>query len=65
VPELANRLSEIPKSGRIVLYCDCKSYDVADRAAFLESRGYRNIFVMLEGYSGWAKRGYPLETSRK
>lgn len=63
--EVANRFNEIPKSGRVVLYCDCKTYDIADRAVFLEYRGYRNIFIMPEGYSGWVKRGYPLETTRR
>ena len=47
--ELANRFGEVPKSGRVVLYCDCKPYDVADRAVFLEYRGYRNIFSMPKG----------------
>jgi rhodanese-related sulfurtransferase len=65
IAELAARFSEIPKSGRVVLYCDCKPYDAADRAVFLEYRGYRNIFIMPEGYSGWVKRGYPLETTRR
>ena len=64
IAEVANRFSEIPKTGRVVLYCDCKTYDIADRAVFLEFRGYRNIFVMPEGYSGWVKRGYPIETAR-
>src|SRR4026208_2164683 len=62
IAEVANRFSEIPKAGLLVLYCDCKTYDIADRAVFLEYRGYRNIFVMPEGYSGWVKRGYPIET---
>src|SRR5687768_9758646 len=35
IAELANRYSEIPKNGRVVLYCECKPYDVADRAVFL------------------------------
>jgi len=65
IAELANRYNEIPKSGRVVLYCECKPYDVADRAVFLEYRGYRNIFIMPEGYSGWTKRGYPVETARR
>jgi rhodanese-related sulfurtransferase len=56
IAELANRYNEIPKSGRVVLYCECKPYDVADRAVFLEYRGYRNIFIMPEGFSGWTKR---------
>lgn len=63
--EVANRFNEIPKAGRVVLYCDCKVYDIADRAVFLEYRGYRNIFIMPEGYSGWVKRGYPLDTKRR
>jgi rhodanese-related sulfurtransferase len=65
IAEVANRFDEIPKSGRVVLYCDCKPYDIADRAVFLEYRGYRNIFIMPEGYSGWVKRGYPIETTRR
>jgi len=65
IAEVANRFSEIPKTGRVVLYCDCKTYDIADRAVFLEYRGYRNIFVMPEGYSGWVKRGYPIETAHR
>jgi rhodanese-related sulfurtransferase len=65
IAEVASRFNEIPKSGRVVLYCDCKTYDIADRAVFLEYRGYRNIFVMPEGYSGWVKRGYPIETKSR
>jgi rhodanese-related sulfurtransferase len=63
--ELASRFGEVPKTGRVVLYCDCKPYDIADRAVFLEHRGYRNIFIMPEGYQGWVKRGYPTETKRR
>ena len=44
--EIATRFNEVPKNGRVILYCDCKTYDVADRAIFLEYRGYRNIFIM-------------------
>lgn len=63
--ELANRFGEVPKSGRVVLYCDCKPAEVADRAVFLEYRGYRNIFIMPEGYEGWVKRGYPTDTNKR
>ncbi len=63
IAEVANRYAEIPKIGRVILYCDCKTYDISDRAVFLEYRGYRNIFVMPEGYSGWVKRGYPLDST--
>jgi rhodanese-related sulfurtransferase len=61
VAEVANRFGEIPKTGRVILYCDCKPYDVADRAVFLEYRGFRNIFIMPDGYTGWVKKGYPLD----
>ncbi len=50
---------------QVVLYCACTINEIAERAAFLEFRGYRNIFVMLEGHPGSVKRGYPLETSRR
>ncbi len=63
--ELANRFGEVPKSGRVVLYCDCKPADIADRAVFLEYRGYRNIFIMPEGFQGWLNRGYPIDKTRR
>ena len=63
--ELPKRFEEIPKTGQVVLYCACTLNEIAERAAFLEFRGYRNIFVLLDGYPGWVKRGYPLETGRR
>ena len=63
--QLTARFAEVPRTDLVILYCDCKPYDIADRAVFLEYRGYRNIFIMPEGYSGWVKRGYPIETSRR
>jgi rhodanese-related sulfurtransferase len=65
ITELPKRFEEIPKSGQVVLYCACTLNEIAERAAFLEFRGYRNIFVLLEGYPGWVKRSYPLETGRR
>jgi rhodanese-related sulfurtransferase len=63
--ELGKRFEEIPKAGQVVLYCACTINEIADKAAFLEFRGYRNIFVLIEGFPGWVKRGYPLETGRR
>jgi rhodanese-related sulfurtransferase len=63
--ELPKRFEEIPKSGQVVLYCACTINEIADQAAFLVFRGYRNVFVLLEGFPGWVKRGYPLETGRR
>ncbi|HEV8343908.1 MAG TPA: rhodanese-like domain-containing protein [Candidatus Binatia bacterium] len=64
ITELEKRFNEILKTGRVVLYCACQTYDITNKAVFLEYRGYRNIFVMLEGYPGWVKRGYPVESGR-
>ena len=61
VAELPKRFNEVPRTGRVVLYCDCRHAEVADRAIFLEYRGNRNIFVMPEGFSGWVRRGFPLD----
>jgi rhodanese-related sulfurtransferase len=63
--ELANRFSEIPKTVRVVLYCACQKHESGDRAVFLKSQGYRNISIMLEDYTEWVKRGYPVETNRQ
>jgi rhodanese-related sulfurtransferase len=62
--ELASRLSEIPKTVRAVLYCDCQKHESGDKAVFLKSQGYRNISIMLEDYTEWVKRGYPVEPNR-
>ena len=62
IAELSKRFEEIPRTGQVVLYCTCTRNEIAERAAFLGFRGYRNVFVLLEGYPGWVKRGYPLET---
>lgn len=62
IAELSKRFEEIPRTGQVVLYCTCTINEIAERAAFLGFRGYRNVFVLLEGYPGWVKRGYPLET---
>jgi rhodanese-related sulfurtransferase len=62
--ELASRLSEIPKTIRVVLYCACQKHESGDKAVFLKSQGYRNISIMQEDYTEWVKRGYPVEPNR-
>lgn len=62
--ELASRVGEIPKTVRVVLYCDCQKHESGDKAVFLKSQGYRNISIMLEDYTEWVKRGYPVEPNR-
>ncbi len=59
--ELRRRYPEIPRIGRVVLYCACPSEEIQAAYQFLRDQGYRNISVMEEGFTGWAKRGYPVE----
>jgi len=63
--ELPKRLGEIPRAGRVVLYCACRPGDDAYANFFLRDNGYRNIAVMEEGFSGWVKRKYPVESGRR
>ena len=64
--ELEKRLGEIPKSGRVVIYADTPSNDIPDAVFQLfEDERYKNITVMLEGFQGWEKRKFPVETGRR
>ena len=66
VTELEKRLSEIPKSGRVVIYAAEASNDIPDAVFQLfEDERYKNITVMLEGFQGWEKRKYPVEPKPK
>lgn len=62
--EFDQRSAEVPRSGRVVLYCDCLLYQIAEKAARLENQGYKNVAVMLDGFSGWIKLGFPVEPNR-
>jgi rhodanese-related sulfurtransferase len=64
--ELAKRLSEIPKSGRVVIYAAEASNEIPDAVFQLfEDERYKNITVVLDGFSGWEKRKYPIEVNRR
>jgi len=66
VTELEKRLSEIPKSGRVVIYAAEASNDIPDAVFQLfEDERYKNITVMLDGFQGWEKRKFPVETGRR
>ena len=64
ITELEKRFNEIRKTGTVVLYCACQTYDITHKAVFLEYREYRNIFVTPEEYQGWVKRDYLIESGR-
>lgn len=59
--EVPKRYSEIPRTGRVILYCACSLKEVEPAYQFLWDRGYRNISFLGEGLPGWVKQGYPLE----
>ncbi|HET8564835.1 MAG TPA: rhodanese-like domain-containing protein [Candidatus Binatia bacterium] len=65
VEQLNKRFQEIPRIGRIILYCACRPGDDTFANFFLRDIGYRNITVMEEGFQGWVKRKYPVESGQK
>jgi rhodanese-related sulfurtransferase len=60
---LGHRWAEIPKSGRVILYCACPPGQKDETYAFtlMLQEKYRNITVLEDGYADWVKRGYPVE----
>ena len=65
VAELEKRMGEIPKSGRVVIYAATSQDEIADSVFQLfEDNRYRNIAFMLDGFQGWLKRKYPVETGK-
>jgi rhodanese-related sulfurtransferase len=62
-PELEKRLGEVPKSGRVVIYAATSHNDIDDSVfQTIEDGRYRNVTFMLEGFQGWLKLKYPVET---
>jgi len=64
--ELDRRFHEIPKSGRVVLYCDCPQNQIIEQAyQLLKDYGYRNTAVLADPFQDWLRRKYPVETGVK
>lgn len=59
--DLSRRYGDIPRAGRVVLYCACPMDDAQAAYQFLLDQGYRNVAVLEEGLAGWRRRGYQLE----
>lgn len=64
---LGHRWQEIPKSGRVVLYCACPPGQKDEMFAFtlMRQEKYRNVTVLEDGFNDWVKRGYPVETASR
>jgi rhodanese-related sulfurtransferase len=65
VAELEKRLTEIPKAGRVMLYCGCRPGDDTYAYFLLRDNGYNNVAVIDDGFEGWLQRKYPIESGTK
>lgn len=65
IEEFDKRFAEIPRIGRVILYCDCAEDKIIEKAIFLDRQGYQNVVVMLDGFQEWLKRKFPLETGSR
>ena len=65
VAELEKRLTEIPKAGRVILYCACRPGDDSFAYFLLRDNGYNNVTVIDDGFDGWLRRKYPVEKPGK
>lgn len=65
--ELASRFREIPKAGRVILYCDCSQNELIEDAYRLlkDDYSYRNVALMIDGFAEWDRRKYPTEPGRE
>jgi rhodanese-related sulfurtransferase len=65
--ELEKNLRQIPKAGRVILYCDCPQTVLVQDAyqVLKDDHGYRNVAIMPEGIKGWLQRKFPVETGAK
>jgi rhodanese-related sulfurtransferase len=67
MPELEKNLRQIPKAGRVILYCDCPQTTLVQDAyqVLKDDHGYRNVAIMPEGIKGWMQRKFPVDTGAK
>jgi len=65
--ELEKRMNEVPKVGRVILYCDCPQDELIQEAylSLRDDYDYRNIAIMGDAFKEWVKKKYPTEKGRK
>jgi rhodanese-related sulfurtransferase len=64
ISELEKRLTEIPKTGRVILYCTCRPGDDSYAYFLLRDNEYNNVSVIEDGFDGWVKRKFPVESGK-
>jgi rhodanese-related sulfurtransferase len=65
VAELEKRLAEIPRTGRVILYCSCRPGDDSFAYYLLRDNDYSNIAVIDDDFEDLVKRKFPLETGKR
>ena len=65
VAELEKRLTEIPKTGRVILYCSCRPGDDSYAYFLLRDNDYANVSVIDDGFDEWIKRKFPVESGKR
>jgi membrane protein DedA with SNARE-associated domain/rhodanese-related sulfurtransferase len=64
LPEVAQRLKELPRDREIILYCTCPSEASAARVAkILMNHGFRRVRPLFGGLDAWVAAGYAVEQS--
>ena len=60
--DLEKNLNVIPRSGRVILYCDCPQATLIQDGyqVLKDDHGYRNIAIMPDGIKGWVQRKFPV-----
>jgi ArsR family transcriptional regulator len=55
IAEMDRRYGELPRAGRVILYCDCPPEELAAAYTLLRGKGYVNHAVLEDGYRGWIR----------
>ena len=65
--ELEKRINEVPKAGRVILYCDCPQSELIQEAylSLRDDYDYRNISIMGDAFKEWVKKKFPVEKGKK
>jgi rhodanese-related sulfurtransferase len=63
IADLAKRYGDIPKAGRVVLYCACPPGGLDESYSYLmlRGKGYHNVVMLEDGFAAWTRRKYPTE----
>ncbi|MEE2960382.1 MAG: rhodanese-like domain-containing protein [Myxococcota bacterium] len=55
----------LPSNAWYVTYCACPHNESQHAAEALEKAGFKNVWVLDEGYLEWKKRGYPITPPKR